>query len=153
MTMEKHPDDKKPVVEYTAKITLPNGEVIEKTISTVGDFPSPRDFDLSCTLFLFLHKILAHYQNLLHKKRPASTITAPTGQSIPNFFITHISNTAFLILQRISSYNHFRQIIYFRQKIAFTPLKAYPLGKSVPSQPFCGNKNNHPFSSQIRRTL
>ena len=25
--MEKHPDDKKPVVEYTAKITLPNGGV------------------------------------------------------------------------------------------------------------------------------
>ena len=34
--MEKHPDDKKPVVEYTAKITLPNGEVIEKTVSTEG---------------------------------------------------------------------------------------------------------------------
>lgn len=47
MTMEKHPDDKKPVVEYTAKITLPNGEVIEKTISTVGAFPSLEDFDLS----------------------------------------------------------------------------------------------------------
>ncbi len=39
MTIEKHPDDKKPVVEYTPKITLPNGEVIEKTVSTVGDFP------------------------------------------------------------------------------------------------------------------
>ena len=47
MTMEKHPDDKKPVIEYTAKITLPNGEVIEKTVSTVGTFPSPTDFDLS----------------------------------------------------------------------------------------------------------
>ncbi len=45
--MEKHPDDKKPVVEYTAKITLPNGEVIEKTVSTEGDFPSLEDFDLS----------------------------------------------------------------------------------------------------------
>lgn len=45
--MKKHPDDKKPVVEYTAKITLPNGEVIEKTISTVGAFPSLEDFDLS----------------------------------------------------------------------------------------------------------
>lgn len=39
--MEKHPDDKKPVVEYTAKITLPNGEVIEKTVSTEGGFPFP----------------------------------------------------------------------------------------------------------------
>lgn len=47
MTMEKHPDDKKPVVEYTAKITLPNGEVIEKAVSTVGTFPSLEDFDLS----------------------------------------------------------------------------------------------------------
>lgn len=47
MTMEKHPDDKKPVVEYTAKITLPNGEVIEKTVSTEGDFPSLEEFDLS----------------------------------------------------------------------------------------------------------
>ena len=45
--MKQHPDDKKPVVEYTAKITLPNGEVIEKTISTEGDFPSLEDFDLS----------------------------------------------------------------------------------------------------------
>ena len=45
--MEKHPNDKKPVVEYTAKITLPNGEVIEKTVSTVGTFPSLEDFDLS----------------------------------------------------------------------------------------------------------
>lgn len=47
MTMEKQPDNKKPVVEYTAKITLPNGEVIEKTVSTEGDFPSLEDFDLS----------------------------------------------------------------------------------------------------------
>lgn len=45
--MEKHPNDKKPVVEYTAKITLPNGEVIERTVSTVGTFPSLEDFDLS----------------------------------------------------------------------------------------------------------
>lgn len=45
--MEKYPDDKKPIVEYTAKITLPNGEVIEKTVSTVGAFPSPAEFDLS----------------------------------------------------------------------------------------------------------
>lgn len=47
MTMEKHPDGRKPVVEYTAKITLPNDEVIEKTVSTVGTFPSSEDFDLS----------------------------------------------------------------------------------------------------------
>ena len=46
MTLEKHPDEKKPVIEYTAKITLPNGEVIEKTVSTAGTFPSPEDFDL-----------------------------------------------------------------------------------------------------------
>lgn len=45
--MEKHPDGKKPVVEYTAKITLPDGKVIEKTVSTVGTFPSLEDFDLS----------------------------------------------------------------------------------------------------------
>lgn len=45
--MKKHPDDMKPVVEYTAKITLPNGEVIEKNVSTVGTFPSLEDFDLS----------------------------------------------------------------------------------------------------------
>lgn len=37
----------RPVVEYIAKITLPNGEVIEKSVSTVGEFPSPEDFDLS----------------------------------------------------------------------------------------------------------
>ena len=47
MTLEKHPDEKKPVIEYTAKITLPNGEVIEKTVSTAGTFPSLEDFDLS----------------------------------------------------------------------------------------------------------
>lgn len=45
--MAKHLDDKKTVVEYTAKITLPNGEVIEKSVSAMGDFPSPEDFDLS----------------------------------------------------------------------------------------------------------
>ena len=47
MTLEKHLDEKKPVIEYSAKITLPNGEVIEKTVSTMGTFPSPEDFDLS----------------------------------------------------------------------------------------------------------
>ena len=36
MIMTNHPDDKKPVVEYTAKITLPNGEVIEKLVSAMG---------------------------------------------------------------------------------------------------------------------
>ena len=45
--MTKHPDDKKPVVEYTAKITLPNGEVIEKSVSAMGEFPSLEEFDLS----------------------------------------------------------------------------------------------------------
>jgi hypothetical protein len=45
--MKQHSDDKKPVVEYTAKIILPNGEVIEKTISSEGDFPSLEEFDLS----------------------------------------------------------------------------------------------------------
>lgn len=45
--MTNHPDDKKPVVEYTAKITLPNGEVIEKSVSAIGDFPSLEEFDLS----------------------------------------------------------------------------------------------------------
>lgn len=44
---EQHPEDKKPIVEYTAKITLPNGEVVEKTVSTIGDFPSLEEFDLS----------------------------------------------------------------------------------------------------------
>lgn len=45
--MTNHPDDKKPVVEYTAKITLPNGEVIEKSVSAIGDFPSLEEFNLS----------------------------------------------------------------------------------------------------------
>lgn len=45
--MKQQQDSKKPVVEYTAKITLPNGEIIEKTVATVGDFPSLEDFDLS----------------------------------------------------------------------------------------------------------
>ncbi len=45
-----NPSDKnnnKPIVEFSARITLPDGEVIEKTVSTTGDFPSPEDFDLS----------------------------------------------------------------------------------------------------------
>ncbi len=45
-----NPSDKnnsKPVVEFSARITLPDGRVIEKTVSTTGDFPSPEDFDLS----------------------------------------------------------------------------------------------------------
>ena len=45
--MNQHSNDQKPIVEYTARITLPNGEVVEKTVSTVGDFPSPKEFDLS----------------------------------------------------------------------------------------------------------
>ena len=45
--MNQHSDSQKPVVEYTARITLPNGEVVEKTVSTVGDFPSLEEFDLS----------------------------------------------------------------------------------------------------------
>ena len=45
--MVKRLDNKKPVVEYTAKITLPNGEIIERTVSTEGDFPSLEDFNLS----------------------------------------------------------------------------------------------------------
>lgn len=32
-------DVKKPVVTYTAKITLPSGEIIEKEVSSIGDFP------------------------------------------------------------------------------------------------------------------
>lgn len=40
-------DVKKPVVTYTAKITLPSGEIIEKEVSSIGDFPSLEDFDLS----------------------------------------------------------------------------------------------------------
>lgn len=45
--MKQHSDNKKPIVEYTAKITLPNGEVIEKTIAKEGEFPSLEEFDLS----------------------------------------------------------------------------------------------------------
>ena len=44
------PSDKnnnRPIVEFSARITLPDGQVIEKTVSTTGDFPSPEDFDLS----------------------------------------------------------------------------------------------------------
>lgn len=52
--MNRNPDNQKPVIEYTAKITLPNGEVVEKTVSTVGDFPSLEEFDLS-TREGFLH--------------------------------------------------------------------------------------------------
>ena len=47
MSHEQKNNNGKPVVEYIAKITMPNGEVIEKSVSTVGDFPSPEDFDLS----------------------------------------------------------------------------------------------------------
>lgn len=45
--MKNQTNSKKPVVEYTAKITLPNGEIIEKTVSAEGEFPFPEDFDLS----------------------------------------------------------------------------------------------------------
>lgn len=39
--------NQKPVIEYIARITMPDGEVVEKSASTVGDFPSPEEFDLS----------------------------------------------------------------------------------------------------------
>ena len=34
-------------IEFTAKITGPDGQVVEKTVSTMGDIPSLEDFDLS----------------------------------------------------------------------------------------------------------
>ena len=34
-------------IEFTAKITGPDGQVVEKTVSTMGDLPSLEDFDLS----------------------------------------------------------------------------------------------------------
>jgi len=40
-------NNKKPVVEYITRITMPNGEVVEKSASTVGDFPSLEEFNLS----------------------------------------------------------------------------------------------------------
>ncbi|MDO5336814.1 MAG: hypothetical protein Q4E89_05040 [Eubacteriales bacterium] len=45
--MKQHSDDKKPVIEYIVKITLSNGETIEKSVPTISDFPSLEDFDLS----------------------------------------------------------------------------------------------------------
>lgn len=47
--MNNHSDNNnnKPVVEFSARITFPNGQVIEKTVTTTGHFPSPEDFDLS----------------------------------------------------------------------------------------------------------
>lgn len=47
MNHNSNSNSQKPIVEYTAKITMPNGEVIEKSVSTVGDFPSLEEFDLS----------------------------------------------------------------------------------------------------------
>ena len=74
--MEKHPDDKKPVVEYTAKITLPNGEVIEKTVSTEGDFPSLEDFDLS-TRDGLLHDFDLFRKNCPRNQQKAEWGTVP----------------------------------------------------------------------------
>lgn len=47
--MNNHSDNNnnKPVVEFSARITMPDGQIIEKTVSSTGDFPSPEDFDLS----------------------------------------------------------------------------------------------------------
>ena len=39
--------NQKPVVEYIARITMPDGKVVEKSAATVGDFPSLEEFDLS----------------------------------------------------------------------------------------------------------
>lgn len=47
--MNNHSDNNnnKPVVEFSARITMPDGQIIEKTVSSTGDFPPPEDFDLS----------------------------------------------------------------------------------------------------------
>ncbi|MDE7201652.1 MAG: hypothetical protein K2O91_07055 [Lachnospiraceae bacterium] len=47
MSHESKNNISKPVVEYITKITMSNVEIIEKSVSTIGDFPSPEDFDLS----------------------------------------------------------------------------------------------------------
>ena len=47
MSHKSKNNNSKPVIEYIARITMPDGEVIEKSVSTVGDFPSPEAFDLS----------------------------------------------------------------------------------------------------------
>ena len=36
MSHEPKNNNDKPVVEYIARITMPNGEIIEKSVSTVG---------------------------------------------------------------------------------------------------------------------
>lgn len=47
--MNNHSDNSniQPVVEFSARITMPDGQIIEKTVSSTGNFPSPEDFDLS----------------------------------------------------------------------------------------------------------
>ena len=47
MNHNSNSNSQKPIVGYTAKITMPNGEVVEKSVSTVGDFPSLEEFGLS----------------------------------------------------------------------------------------------------------
>ena len=45
--------NQKTKIEFTAKITGPDGQIIEKTITTTGNIPSLDDFDL-CTREGFL---------------------------------------------------------------------------------------------------
>lgn len=47
--MNAHSDNSnnKPILEFSARITMPDGQVVEKNVTTIGDFPSPEDFDLS----------------------------------------------------------------------------------------------------------
>ena len=34
-------------LEFTARITLPDGRIIEKTVESIGDIPSPEEYDMT----------------------------------------------------------------------------------------------------------
>lgn len=51
------------------------------------------------------------------------------------------------------SFFTFAKTYPFAKIYIFCSPQPIPLGKSIPSYPFCGNRNTHPFSPQISATL
>lgn len=63
-------------IEFTARITGPDGQVVEKTVSTMGDIPSLEDFDLSAmegflSDFDALEKAILDARNMIGKEMAA----------------------------------------------------------------------------------
>lgn len=81
--MKQNNQIKKAVVEFTAKITDQDGNVIEKTVTVPADFPSMEDFDI-CTKEGFLNDFDAFEKAVLQARNQAT-------EDISNAYLDSVS--------------------------------------------------------------